>query len=383
MKNRSQPFDCSIAGKTVGISLRHGGGLQEPAHVYVRCEERDCQYVDLNEAPCPLRVEMFEDGSDVRVIDHLSGQRGLRHCFECLTEILGITHDQVRRASWRLKDVEGFSIRPSRCVRCQRRRVTIGLAGRAPARVPSSPPLESEPAGAQRTVSSQFGAAVRALEPHLRNRAGFAFCAHCLARELTLTVDAVRDAMRSLEPDEAFQIRGAQCVSCLLTKRVVRFQGTARDTDHARHVIGFLVESKGAAFCTACVAFAAEVSLPDARRVLGGLKSVPQFSHEPATCQACGRWEPAVLYVGSDIADADRAADVGEMLTGHLRYRGFRIDLLSFRTGQGWRPFALVKAGGGGAAGPSMIFLDLVATKVEADDVAARLAREWIDKRYA
>lgn len=30
MKNRSRPFHCAIAGKVVGSTLRHGGGLQEP-----------------------------------------------------------------------------------------------------------------------------------------------------------------------------------------------------------------------------------------------------------------------------------------------------------------------------------------------------------------
>src|SRR5262245_22119619 len=130
MKTRPRAFDCAIAGKSVGISLRHGGGLQEPPHVYVRCDERDCQYCDLNEPPCPLRIEMFADGSDRRVADHLTAFAGTRVCYACLTEALGVTHEQVRRASWRLKDVDGFSIRPSRCAMCQRRRVTIGFPRR-------------------------------------------------------------------------------------------------------------------------------------------------------------------------------------------------------------------------------------------------------------
>ena len=47
-------IDCRIANKTVRITWRHGGGLLEPAKAYVRCDERDCQYADLNEPPCPL-----------------------------------------------------------------------------------------------------------------------------------------------------------------------------------------------------------------------------------------------------------------------------------------------------------------------------------------
>ena len=52
---------CSIAGKTVMVTLRKGGGFHEPAVPYVRCDDRDCQYVDLNEPPCPLRRNMFRD----------------------------------------------------------------------------------------------------------------------------------------------------------------------------------------------------------------------------------------------------------------------------------------------------------------------------------
>src|SRR5207248_3121859 len=128
MKRGLQPFECGIAGKTVGISFRHGGGVLEPQAPYVLCDERDCQYVDLNQPPCPLRVEMFADGSDERIGDYLRTHRGVHFCYACLAREIAVTHDQLRRASWRLKDVDGWSIRPSRCALCRRRRVTIGVA---------------------------------------------------------------------------------------------------------------------------------------------------------------------------------------------------------------------------------------------------------------
>jgi len=80
--------------------------------------------------------------------------------------------------------------------------------------------------------------------------------------------------------------------------------------------------------------------------------------------------------------DDDRLAELGDVLSGHTRHRGFRIDLLSFRTGEGWRPFALIKAATG-ALWPGMIVMDLVPTKAEADQLAAHGAREWIDKRFS
>ena len=131
VRRRIVSLECRIAGKSVGVSLRHGGGLGEPRKRYVRCEERECQYVDLNEPPCPLRVEMFADGSEHRVADYLAANAGTRVCFACLAETVGITHEQVRRASWQLKDPSGVVIAPSRCRLCRRRRVTIGFVSDA------------------------------------------------------------------------------------------------------------------------------------------------------------------------------------------------------------------------------------------------------------
>src|SRR5437879_5460368 len=187
MKNRSRPFYCAIADKSVGISLRHGGGLQEPNAVYVRCDERDCQYVDLNTPPCPLSPEMFADGSDELVADYVSAHAGERVCFECLTEKLAVTHDQVRRASWRLKDEPGMSIRPARCIACRRRRVTIGVARTVAARTPRPQTGDlattvaelrgtAPPASAQ---DVQAHGAAGAIAAHLRGRPGYSFCAHC------------------------------------------------------------------------------------------------------------------------------------------------------------------------------------------------------------
>jgi len=377
MKNRSQPFVCVIADKTVGISLRHGGGLQEPNHVYVRCDERDCQYVDLNQPPCPLRIEMFADGSDRRVADYLTESAGTRICYACLTEALDITHDQVRRASWRLKDVDGFSIRPSRCATCQRRRVTIGLVKRAADLLQREP--SPVPAGASATPQREGTDVTAALDAYLRSHAGFAFCARCLATEIKADPVLVRDAMWTLEPHEAFQIRTTQCVSCLLTKRVIRFQETPTEPDTARQILAFFVDSQGRAFCAPCVAFATDVSLADAKRVMTHLEALDEFSQLESACHVCGRWQ-MVLRFESEGDDPNRLEEIGSVLSGHVRHRGFRIDVLSFRMGDGWRPFALIKASSGSFA-PSMIVMDLVSTKIEADELAVQQAREWIDKR--
>ncbi len=130
MRRRSQAFFCPIAGKAVGIALRHGTGVLEPATRYVRCDERDCQYVDLNQPPCPLRVDMFADKMDDALRTYLA-KTGRRMCYRCLTEKFEITHDQLRRAVWAIREADGCAIAAARCAACGERRMTISVAASA------------------------------------------------------------------------------------------------------------------------------------------------------------------------------------------------------------------------------------------------------------
>jgi hypothetical protein len=382
MKNRAQAFECSIAGKIVGVTLRHGGGLQEPEGVYVRCEERDCQYVDLNQAPCPLRIEMFADGSDRRVAEHVAAHAGTRFCYGCLTDVLEVTHEQVRRASWRLKDVQGFAIKPARCGECRRRRVTIGITPEGAATVLAV--VAATPTNGMAVIPAAVAISGNSapLMTYLQGHPSFAFCAHCLARELGISPAGARDAMWSLEATDTANVRTGQCVSCLLTKRVIRYDPVSHDMEAPRRVIELLVKSAGTPWCASCVAFAADVALPDARRILGYLEPLEEFTRETAACGACGRRQPVTTAVVVDDDAAKRAAALTDTVSGRRRYRGYRIDLLSFRTADGWKPFALVNTPAGGlvADGPPFVF-GAVASKAEADGVAEAQARAWIDKR--
>ena len=376
MKNRSRPFDCEIAGKPVNISLRHGGGLQEPDNVYVRCDERDCQYVDLNTSPCPLRVEMFADGSDRLVADYLHAHAGTHVCYACLTQTLEITHDQVRRASWRLKDEPGVSIRPSRCGVCRHRRVTIGLLRDGVLAVPAEAVLA--PSASDTGVTSD----VEELTAYLRSQPGFSFCTHCLARELKARPAVMREAMWALESRPLFHIRTTQCVSCLLSKPVIRYEERASDVEAPRRVIEFLLQAPGVDFCHTCVAFSTDLALEDVRRIVHNLELVHEFQREETECSACGRRQPVVRMRSDGAVDPERVTTIGDVVAGSLRHRGYRIDLLSFWTGDGWRPFALVKTGHGvHVVDAPPILLGLMPTKFEADELAATQAREWIDKR--
>ena len=376
MKNRSRPFECSIAGKTVNISLRHGGGLQEPASVYVRCDERDCQYVDLNTPPCPLRIEMFADGSDRRVADYLWRHAGARACYACLTEAVGITHDQVRRAAWRLKGEPEVVIRPARCSVCHYRRVTIGVkAGSADAAAALPPSSASVP-----EVTTEPSEAIE-VAAFLRRQPGFAFCVHCLARELRSSAPLMREMIWSLEGRPSFTVKTGQCVSCLLSKPVIRFDDQLSDVAAPRRVIEVLLKSPGSALCHTCVAFSTDLALSEVRRVLQLLEPVEEIERLEAECSACGRRQPTVRLRATDATEGQRVDEVGDVLSGSVRHRGYRIDLRSFRTGEGWRAFALVKTPIGALVPDApAIVLTVVATKLEADELAAATAREWIDK---
>jgi hypothetical protein len=279
MKVRPQPFACAIAGKTVAVALRRGGGLTEPSKVYVRCDERDCQYVDFNTAPCPLRVEMFTDGSDRRVAEYLSAHAGRRFCYACLTVALELTHDQIRRASWGLIADRTFSIGPSRCIECWKRRMTIGFAERG----------NSEVAGV--ALVTQAADLVERLGTYLRARSGFWLCVHCLARELGAKVSVVRAALSSHADRSPFSVRTGQCVSCLLVKQVLRYETEVRPT--GQRVIDFLRESPDVPFCAACIAFACDIALSDAKAILADLGS-SGFEWSDAACSVCSRWQRVV-----------------------------------------------------------------------------------------
>jgi hypothetical protein len=57
----SKPFRCEVVSETVTIALRRRAALGENNQLFVRCSELDCQYIDTNEPPCPLTLDLFAD----------------------------------------------------------------------------------------------------------------------------------------------------------------------------------------------------------------------------------------------------------------------------------------------------------------------------------
>ena len=56
----SKSFACSVVGETVTIALRRRVSIGASGTLFVQCGEHECQYVDANEPPCPLSLDLFD-----------------------------------------------------------------------------------------------------------------------------------------------------------------------------------------------------------------------------------------------------------------------------------------------------------------------------------
>ena len=66
-KKNVQDFYCNVIREDVKVSLKNKAniGLRYKRDYFVKCNQEDCQYVDENISPCPLRSEMFGILSEV------------------------------------------------------------------------------------------------------------------------------------------------------------------------------------------------------------------------------------------------------------------------------------------------------------------------------
>jgi hypothetical protein len=136
------------------------------------------------------------------------------------------------------------------------------------------------------------------LGTYLRAHRGFSLCVHCLAHELGTRPALVRAAMDTLEAQGDFPARITQCVSCLIVKPVIRYERLAEVPDPAQRVAALLREDVALGFCMTCVAFACEIALADANRVLAEIERLPEFEQISGACAACGRWHVVVRVAG-------------------------------------------------------------------------------------
>ena len=65
---REKHYFCTVVSEDVGISLKRRAslGLESKTELFVKCNQPDCQYVDLNQSPCPLRLDLFAEELEKR-----------------------------------------------------------------------------------------------------------------------------------------------------------------------------------------------------------------------------------------------------------------------------------------------------------------------------
>lgn len=67
-KRRVKDYFCVVVSEKVEIALKKRTSLFGKAKngMFVQCNQSECQYVDLNQSPCPLRLDLFADEIEER-----------------------------------------------------------------------------------------------------------------------------------------------------------------------------------------------------------------------------------------------------------------------------------------------------------------------------
>ena len=63
LKGRRRDYFCNVVSEDVKLTLMNKSsiGLKFKKELFVRCDQSDCQYVDTNQYPCPLTLDLFSD----------------------------------------------------------------------------------------------------------------------------------------------------------------------------------------------------------------------------------------------------------------------------------------------------------------------------------
>ena len=67
-KHGGKDYFCTVVSENVEIALKNKPslGLNSKNELVVRCNQLECQYVDLNQSPCPLRLDLFTEEIEKR-----------------------------------------------------------------------------------------------------------------------------------------------------------------------------------------------------------------------------------------------------------------------------------------------------------------------------
>ena len=67
-KRGEKDYFCTVVSEDVKIALKVKPSLsRKPIHeLFVQCDQLECQYVDRNQFPCPLRLDLFAEEIEKR-----------------------------------------------------------------------------------------------------------------------------------------------------------------------------------------------------------------------------------------------------------------------------------------------------------------------------
>jgi hypothetical protein len=65
---REKKYFCTVVSEGVEIALKNKPSLSGESRneLFVQCNQHECQYVDLNQSPCPLRLDLFAEEIEKR-----------------------------------------------------------------------------------------------------------------------------------------------------------------------------------------------------------------------------------------------------------------------------------------------------------------------------
>jgi hypothetical protein len=60
---RAKNYFCTAISESVQITLKNKPSFsgESKTELFVQCNQLECQYVDLNQSPCPLRLDLFAE----------------------------------------------------------------------------------------------------------------------------------------------------------------------------------------------------------------------------------------------------------------------------------------------------------------------------------
>ena len=67
-KRRGKDYFCTVVSEDVEIALKNKTSLfgKSKNKLFVQCNQLECQYVDLNQSPCPLCLDLFAEEIEKR-----------------------------------------------------------------------------------------------------------------------------------------------------------------------------------------------------------------------------------------------------------------------------------------------------------------------------